>query len=86
MTDGLTEISNGLVRVEEKIEALKKNGLAESEAQQQLSDLKLSIISKYIAEVLDADAKGAADKRAAQKEYDDAELQATKEQKDKLRI
>lgn len=74
-----------IAAAEEKIEALKKNGLAESEAQQQLSDLKLSIISKYNAEVLDADAKGAADKRAAQKEYDDAELQATKEQKDKLK-
>lgn len=74
-----------IAAAEEKIAALQKNGLSESEAQKQLSDLKLSIINKYNAEVLDADQKGALDKRAAQKEYDDAELQAMQDQKNKLK-
>lgn len=78
------EKNDEIAAAEAKIKALQKAGLSESDAQKQLADLKLSIISKYNADVTDADTKAAAAKRAAQKEYDDAELQASKEQKDKL--
>lgn len=79
------EKNDEIAAAEEKITALQKAGLSESDAQKQLADLKLSIISKYNADVLDADTQAAASKRAAQKEFNDAELQAEQEQKDKLR-
>jgi len=68
----------------EKIAALQESGLAEAEAMTQLAELKKSILAKYNAEVADADEAAALEKRAAQKEYNDAELQAEQEQKDKL--
>lgn len=73
-----------IAAAEERIQNLQKNGLDEVEAQKQLSDLKLGIISKYNAEVLSADSQAAIDKQNAQKQYDDAELQATIDQKNKL--
>jgi len=69
---------------EEKIKTLQENGLAEADAQRQLADLKLQINANYNAAIQDADDQAAADRRAAQKDYHDAELAAEEEQKAKL--
>jgi hypothetical protein len=67
-----------------KIEELKLQGLGEIEAAQQLAELKMSILAKYNAEVKAANEAAALEKRAAQKEYDDAEVKADLEQKERL--
>lgn len=73
-----------IAEAEKRIEKLKKEGLDESEAQRQLTDLKLSIVARYNREVETENEKAAFDKRTAQKEYDDAEYEAEQDQKAKL--